>query len=222
MKNINNTSLTSVSNKVRPNPSTSSETLGRSMVEMLGVLAIIGVLSAGALAGFNTAMKKHKLNKHLDSMQTLLISAYELSQKMPEVKDYKNYSYELKQTSGLPNGFKSSNNLLIDIFQNYLYFYRTTDHAWGINYTLKIDEFSQEICKNLYILAKENSSLLYYIERYYSHSDEGSNANFIFGDQYCDASWKSCLKNMDISKIQKICSLENGNRNDYTLILEWK
>ena len=36
---------------------------GRSMVEMLGVLAIIAVLSAGALAGYSQAMKKHKLNE---------------------------------------------------------------------------------------------------------------------------------------------------------------
>ena len=36
---------------------------GRSMVEMLGVLAIIGVLSIGAIAGYSKAMFKYKLNK---------------------------------------------------------------------------------------------------------------------------------------------------------------
>ena len=35
---------------------------GRSMIEMLGVLAIIGVLSIGGLAGYSKAMKKIKLN----------------------------------------------------------------------------------------------------------------------------------------------------------------
>ena len=33
---------------------------GRSMVEMLGVLAIIGVLSVGAIAGYSSAMTKIK------------------------------------------------------------------------------------------------------------------------------------------------------------------
>lgn len=33
------------------------------MVEMLGVLAIIGVLSVGAIAGYSKAMFKHKLNR---------------------------------------------------------------------------------------------------------------------------------------------------------------
>ena len=31
---------------------------GRSMIEMLGVLAIVGVLSIGGVAGFNKAMKE--------------------------------------------------------------------------------------------------------------------------------------------------------------------
>ena len=36
--------------------------VGRSMVEIIGVLAIIGVLSVGAIAGYSNAMTKHKLN----------------------------------------------------------------------------------------------------------------------------------------------------------------
>lgn len=36
---------------------------GRSMIEMLGVLAIIGVLSVGGIAGYSKAMYKYKLTK---------------------------------------------------------------------------------------------------------------------------------------------------------------
>ena len=35
---------------------------GRSMVEMLGVLAIIGVLSIGGIAGYSKAMRRHNVN----------------------------------------------------------------------------------------------------------------------------------------------------------------
>ena len=45
---------------------------GRSMVEMLGVLAIIGVLSAGGLAGYSKAMFKHKLNTTMDQFTMLV------------------------------------------------------------------------------------------------------------------------------------------------------
>ncbi|MBR2298954.1 MAG: hypothetical protein IJ870_00070 [Alphaproteobacteria bacterium] len=42
------------------------------MVEMLGVLAIIGVLSAGGLAGYSKAMFKHKLNNTIDQITMLV------------------------------------------------------------------------------------------------------------------------------------------------------
>lgn len=41
---------------------------GRSMIEMLGVLAIIGVLSIGGIAGYSKAMAKYKLNKAQDQI----------------------------------------------------------------------------------------------------------------------------------------------------------
>ena len=47
---------------------------GRSMVEMLGVLAIIGVLSVGGIIGYSTAMKKYKVNQiiHAASMAAIM------------------------------------------------------------------------------------------------------------------------------------------------------
>ncbi len=50
---------------------------GRSMVEMLGVLAIIGVLSVGGIAGYTMAMNKYKANEILEgaSMRAMIVSA---------------------------------------------------------------------------------------------------------------------------------------------------
>ena len=45
-----------------------SEQSGRSMVEMLGVLAIIGVLSVGGIAGYSKAMAKYRTNQALDQI----------------------------------------------------------------------------------------------------------------------------------------------------------
>ena len=59
---------------------------GRSMVEMLGVLAIIGVLSVGALSGYSKAMNKYKLNKH----------AYQISQLINTIHLYQ---YQLRYTN---------------------------------------------------------------------------------------------------------------------------
>lgn len=44
---------------------------GRSMIEMLGVLAIVGVLSVGGIAGYSKAMNKFKTNKVGDQIQMI-------------------------------------------------------------------------------------------------------------------------------------------------------
>ena len=44
---------------------------GRSMIEMLGVLAIIGVLSVGGIAGYSKAMMKFKINKTIDQISQI-------------------------------------------------------------------------------------------------------------------------------------------------------
>lgn len=49
-----------------------SEQSGRSMVEMLGVLAIIGVLSVGGIAGYSKAMAKFKLTKAMDQVSNVV------------------------------------------------------------------------------------------------------------------------------------------------------
>lgn len=54
---------------------------GRSMVEMLGVLAIIGILSAGAMAGYSKAMFRHRVNQTIDIFNQVLQRFSELEQK---------------------------------------------------------------------------------------------------------------------------------------------
>ena len=45
---------------------------GRSMIEMLGVLAIIGVLSVGGIAGYSKDMNKFKNNKIADNVSMIV------------------------------------------------------------------------------------------------------------------------------------------------------
>ena len=51
-----------------------NEQSGRSMVEMLGVLAIIGVLSIGGISGYSKAMAKYRVNKTLDQISMLVMN----------------------------------------------------------------------------------------------------------------------------------------------------
>ena len=47
---------------------------GLSMIEMLGVLAIIGVLSVGGLAGYNMAMGRVRVNRVIDELQLVAVN----------------------------------------------------------------------------------------------------------------------------------------------------
>ena len=76
---------------------------GRSMVEMLGVLAIVGVLSVGGVYGYGVAMKKHKANEalHKASMLATTVSAYAMSNdgNLPSsITDFANLGYETSLT----------------------------------------------------------------------------------------------------------------------------
>ena len=53
---------------------------GRSMVEMLGVLAIIGVLSVGGIAGYSLSMRRHRANGVVDLASKYALTVYSICQ----------------------------------------------------------------------------------------------------------------------------------------------
>ena len=63
---------------------------GRSMIEMLGVLAIIGVLSVGGIAGYSKAMQKYRINKAIEQITLIAgnVRAFFAPQKNYEGLDY--------------------------------------------------------------------------------------------------------------------------------------
>jgi type II secretory pathway pseudopilin PulG len=63
---------------------------GRSMVEMLGVLAIIGVLSVGGISGYSKAMAKFKLTKAQDQISMLLMNIRTAFATSPSYEDLSN------------------------------------------------------------------------------------------------------------------------------------
>ena len=64
--------------------------IGRSMIEMLGVLAIIGVLSVGGIQGFSKAMETYQSHKQLEQINSLIYHILELRDTFKQ--DYRNQS----------------------------------------------------------------------------------------------------------------------------------
>ena len=83
---------------------------GRSMVEMLGVLAIIGVLSVGGIAGYTSAMNKHRANETVDCLmkRAIIVSGQRLLGQAGSLSGYADsspYTITLSGASGNASTF---------------------------------------------------------------------------------------------------------------------
>ena len=75
---------------------------GRSMVEMLGVLAIIGVLSIGGIAGYTLAMRRHRANNVIDAINKYASLVYASCQRARAQGDLTGTNSCLVNTHYLP------------------------------------------------------------------------------------------------------------------------
>ena len=74
---------------------------GRSMIEMLGVLAIVGVLSVGGIAGYSKAMNKFKTNKVIDQINMISTNIRTLYSSQ---RNYSGLDNELAKKAGVVSG----------------------------------------------------------------------------------------------------------------------
>ena len=80
---------------------------GRSMVEMLGVLAIIGVLSIGGIAGYMLSMNRFRANNMIDKagkFATVAFSTKQTSIAMGRPLTDTAITYKTKELGTLDNG----------------------------------------------------------------------------------------------------------------------
>ena len=87
---------------------------GRSMIEMLGVLAIIGVLSAGGLTGYAKAMRQYRINKTVTQVTDIVSRMAMLGDQLPS---YTGLSNETAIKMGVvPSEMISSNTELENVY----------------------------------------------------------------------------------------------------------
>ena len=194
---------------------------GRSMIEMLGVLAIVGVLSVGGIAGYSKAMQKYKINKMLDDYTMLTTNILEHLDNLKYVS--KNSSaigmVDILQASGIiPPSWKKMNSIKIwDSNGNLLaLFSRNNEFGFSINIGgYRIDSrgaeiaegFSQDICLTLFkdliqpLHSQISKGYTYNTKRYI----------YYYGDNFCDGKTKKCLSNITLSEMKQACEICNGD-----------
>ncbi len=203
--------------------------LGRSMVEMLGVLAIIGVLSVGAIAGYSKAMMKYKLNKHAEAMNMLFMNAFEISHKLINTSSNDSpmhFAETLYKLNMLPDGISRRNSTYLnDIFKNDVWVYAYPD-MYGIGYRFNSGNDGFEICRNLFNVYKENADILRGISSYiHSQAESGDkelSKNDFYGNNYCnDSQNRKCIRTMTLSDIDTLCNTCLKNATDCNFYATW-
>ena len=188
------------------------------MVEMLGVLAIIGVLSVGAIAGYSKAMFKYKLNKHAEQYNTLINAvarnAYSFDNLYTDrTRDITAYFIKMGE---IPTEM-IKNNHVYDIFNQkciITLIKNPTNSQKSINLSVIADSSlktksaeSLEICRNMLITAKENADSIASISSVTRNDDDTDYmANSFLGDKRCAAGWAPCLKNLTLDTIYNFCT----------------
>ena len=182
------------------------------MIEMLGVLAIIAVLSVGGIAGYSKAMEKFKLNKVIEEY------TYFITGLLEHLSDYEKlnpsssqlYLTEFVLTANLtPTTWSNYGTILIDSQNHWVWpFVRSghlvfeigiIDQQSGI---ILPDKTNLEYCRALYRnVMKPLHSSLYYVS-FYRHNVATDYT--YYGDNYCRKEDK-CLREITLDKIDEIC-----------------
>ena len=184
---------------------------GRSMVEMLGVLAIIGVLSVGALAGYSKAMKRHKLNIQAEQISTLIMAemTYQEQIGVPQNTQMLSGSHVLvpiyKSLNAIPENMiiPGNNTYIQDIFRNRVLLYTYDNKSWhAIRVELKTDQ-NIESCINIFETAKNYSPNIWQKKK---KKNTVTNLYNAYGDRYCTED-ERCLKELKIADYPDACNL---------------
>ena len=201
---------------------------GRSMIEMLGVLAIIGVLSVGGIAGYSKAMEKWKLNKAIGNysmmIQGILEHREDFLRQSHEIETFSLTVTDTLQALNLvpANWQRVGNRYLVDSMGNQIdvliapALYDMPDRIYinillgGIHTNEEnyfTEGFSAKLCTTLYtdlIIPLQNS-----IWKTVVYRKNSGNPPAWAGSAYCTKDEK-CLSNMTLKDIHELCSSCNG------------
>ena len=203
---------------------------GRSMIEMLGVLAIIGVLSVGGIAGYSKAMEKYKMNKVISEYSFMISGLLEhlnnLKQNSSDVPGTKIGLTDFAEAANIiPSTWKkASATSLIDSYGNGIIMYLGATQNDGkllvLDFWLgeKDKSFDVKFCREFfYNVAYPLHPVVIHASM---HRDEQGaiRAKTWRGDAYCDGSRK-CLRDITLSDINSACHTCVNGKESCAVIL---
>ncbi len=210
--------------------------VGRSMIEMLGVLAIVGVLSVGGIAGYSKAMEKFKVNKLLDEYTMLiygllgnanefrnqsqtesrnqigLIDYAQAASLVPETWKKVNNTRMTDSQGNVILLFSRSNRLVMDIYIGGVVNEKTGIMTYSTGYSAYV---CRELMQNL---AQPLHGAVQFIS-FYRWTD-GEYAHLYRGDKYC-VQGEKCLRDITLAEINDLCKSCEGDKEACCINMEF-
>ena len=202
---------------------------GRSMIEMLGVLAIIGVLSLVSISAYSKAMAKYQLNQHAEALSSLLNSVISL---LPDFQRQYGKASEaislapiFNATSMLPAGmnYNPMRNSVEDIFKNTMRITYTLDPGGTTEYYMsfnlgsdgdRIAARNRGVCLNIMMIAQQNAANIYAIDMR-SYKEEGGSVSGarLTGGTYRSGNKSKRLATATLNDLSDACDSCNSTKN---------
>ncbi len=182
--------------------------VGRSMIEMLGVLAIVGVLSVGGIAGYSKAMEKFKVNRAIEEYSYLIHGLIEYHNDIVKMENKSGLADLSEQLNLLPatwvkinaSEMQDSNGETLTLYMRNDYTFKSVPRIL-LNVNL-VSKTSQDFCRELLdSLARPLHSVLIHTCIYRPKSGSTD----YYGDAYCDTDDKICLHSVSLAQINEDC-----------------
>ena len=189
---------------------------GRSMIEMLGVLAIIGVLSVGGIAGYSKAMTKYKVNKTIDEYSFMITELLTYRDNLTKNSDERPIylAQIVKDLNFVPQTWQIYSNVHItDTLGNRVAPYISTENNFVIDVNIfsndkKSSDYSKELCIALIKDVAQNmyGSIKTISPQNTQHSSgEKAAPHFTTECQNLKDSTYKCLKDVTMPEITASC-----------------
>ena len=192
---------------------------GRSMVEMLGVLAIVGVLSVGAIAGYSKAMFKYKLNKQSQQISQIVSDVIKyksviIANAGSTTKHFETTLSYLKKLNVIPKEMiKTSTSAIYDALDTEIMIGNYGDHqniaalvSFKINSSTR-GKSSLDTCYNIFNIAKSFTDDLLSIGITGVDNEDVSNQSWYYGNMQRNCyELDKCIRTMDMNLIHELCN----------------
>ena len=201
--------------------------IGRSMIEMLGVLAIIAVFSVGGIAGYSKAMRIWNSNQQKEQMTQILHSLIRLRYELGREKNSASTTPimpVLKAIDEIPAGLTFWANSLMDKNDN-RYYASYGQNCWQTKqdseektcqfqyylqiFLVKTDSSlvpsSEDACANFINIAKENVKDVGAIITFWGNPKDDDNPNHWRGYEQKTAFTQTTLKTASPLQISNVC-----------------